>query len=360
MWQGIQGHDEVVERFRRSLQRGRLASTFLFVGPAGIGKRTFALKLAQALLCQNGEMDSLDPCGACDNCLQAVAGVHPDLLLVAKPADKSFIPLSLFVGDEQRRMREGLCHDIGLKPFMGGRRIALIDDADYLNEEGANALLKTLEEPPPRSVLILIGTSADKQLPTIRSRSQIVSFRPLADDVVADLLVSQGLIADPVEARRLSQFSEGSLERAVELADPELWQFRQELLGQFAKSRFDSVQFARRTIEFIDAAGKEAAARRNRTRQIIRFAVDFFRQRMRVASGLAPVGDADLCRAAESATDHGDLEQLAALADRSLEALIHVDRNAHQAALVECWLDDLAEGLAGRASGRAMLSSGAG
>ena len=67
-------------------------------------------------------------------------------------------------------MHEGLCHDIALRPFMGGYKVALIDDADYLNAEGANCLLKTLEEPPPRSVLILIGTSPAKQLPTIRSR----------------------------------------------------------------------------------------------------------------------------------------------------------------------------------------------
>jgi DNA polymerase-3 subunit delta' len=358
MWQNVDGHDEIVERFRLSLERGRLASTFLFVGPAGIGKRTFALKLAQALLCQTNPAAALEPCGVCDSCLQVTAGSHPDLLMVSKPADKSFIPLSCFLGDEQRRMREGLCHDIGLKPFMGGRKIALIDDADYLNEEGANALLKTLEEPPPRSVLILIGTSADKQLPTIRSRSQIVSFRPLPEEVVAELLVSQRLIADPQEAQRLAQFSEGSLERSVELADPDLWQFRQELLGQLAKPRFDSVQLARRTIEFIEAAGKEASARRNRTRQIIRFAIDFYRQRMRVVSGLPPVGDADLCRAASSAAGDCDLEQVAALADRSLEALVHVDRNAHQGALVECWFDDLAEGAAGRAPGRALLVSG--
>jgi DNA polymerase-3 subunit delta' len=360
MWQGIVGHDDIVERFRRSLERGRLASTFLFVGPAGTGKRSFAVKLAQSLLCQASPAAALAPCGICDGCVQVGAGVHPDLLLISKPADKSFIPLSAFLGDEQRRMREGLCHDIALKPFMGGRKVALIDDADYLNEEGANALLKTLEEPPPRSVLILIGTSADKQLPTIRSRSQIVSFRPLAEDVVAELLISQGLIADPLEARRLSQFSDGSLERAVELADPELWQFRQELLSQLAKPRFDSVQLARRTIEFIEAAGKEAAARRNRARQVIRFAIDFFRQRLRVVSGLPPTGDADLCRAASSAADDFDPEQVAALAERSLEALIHVDRNAHQAALIECWFDDMAEGMAGRAPGRAMLSGATG
>ena len=79
---------------------------------------------------------------------------------------------------------------------------------------------------------------------------------------------------------------------------------------------------------------------------MIRFAVDFFRQRLRLASGMEPGGDADLCRAVSSAPVAVDLEQLAALLERSLEALGHVDRNAHQATLIECWLDDLARGRA--------------
>jgi DNA polymerase III subunit delta' len=342
MWQGILGHDEIVERFRLSLSRGRLASTFLFVGPAGIGKRTFALKFAQALLCQTHPATALDPCGACDSCVQAAAGSHPDLLLISKPPYKSFIPLSCFLGDEQRRMREGLCHDIALKPFMGGRKVALIDDADYLNEEGANSLLKTLEEPPPNSLLILVGTSADKQLPTIRSRSQIIRFRPLAADWVAELLVSRGLVDDPGEARRLAQFSGGSLERALELADAELWQFRLQLFDQLAKQRFDSVTLARETNAFVEAAGKEAAARRNRIRQLICFATDFYRHRLRVVSGLPPDGDAELCRVVRLAAGQSDPEWLASMLERSLEALAHVDRNAHQATLIDCWLDDLA------------------
>ena len=84
--------------------------------------------------------------------------------------------------------------------------------------------------------------------------------------------------------------------RALELADPDLWQFRQELLGELSKPGFDSVRFARRTNEFVEAAGKEASARRNRTRQVIRFAIDLFRQRLRVACGLEAVGDAELCQ----------------------------------------------------------------
>ena len=131
-WHGIYGHDDVVERFRRALGRGRLASSFLFVGPEGIGKRSFALKLAQALLCRTRPEQAMDPCGECPACVQVAARTHPDLMVVAKPKDKSFLPLELLIGDKEHRMRRGLCHGIALKPFMGGRKIAIIDDADYL------------------------------------------------------------------------------------------------------------------------------------------------------------------------------------------------------------------------------------
>ena len=121
-------------------------------------------------------------------------GTHPDVHLLARPADKAFIPVELFIGDKEHRMREGLCYDISLKPYSGRRKVAIIDDADYFNKEGANCLLKTLEEPPPKSVLILIGTSEQRQLPTIRSRCQVVRFRPLAESDVAEILVEQGLV----------------------------------------------------------------------------------------------------------------------------------------------------------------------
>src|SRR5687768_6361925 len=114
-WQLIRGHDSVVEIFRRALSRGRLASTFLFVGPAGIGKRPFALKLAQGLLCERVPEERLDPCGECPSCRQVLAGSHPDVEVVAKPADKSFIPVELLIGDAEHRMRAGLCYNISLK-----------------------------------------------------------------------------------------------------------------------------------------------------------------------------------------------------------------------------------------------------
>jgi DNA polymerase-3 subunit delta' len=344
-WQGVEGHDAVVEQFRRALKRGRLASTFLFVGPPGIGKRTLALKLAQALLCQQHDPAELTFCGHCANCVQLLAGTHPDLLEVRKPTDKSSLPVELFIGPRERRMQEGLCHDIRLKPFMGGRRVAIIDDADYLNEESANCLLKTLEEPPPRSVMILLGTSADRQMPTIRSRSQIIRFEPLPAEVVAGLLVSRQVGTDRAEAVRLARHCDGSLARAEELADPELWKFRSELLARLAEPALETVRWAKTLVAFVEAAGKDAAPRRARARQVIGFTVEFYRQLARRLSGAPLSADEELQQATAAAAGAwtGDAEAAVACAQRCLDALAHVERNANQATLLECWLDDLAQ-----------------
>ena len=344
-WQGISGHDAVVDNFRRSLAEGRLASTYLFVGPPGVGKHTFALRLAQALLCETRPEVELGPCGQCSACVQVLAGTHPDLHLVSKEPDRSFIPVAAFIGDDAHRMREGLCHWIGLKPFRGRRKIAIVDDADLLNEEGANCLLKTLEEPPPRSLLILVGTSAEQQLPTIRSRVQVIRFRPLPAEIVAELLLGTGVVSEPAEAKRLAQHSHGSLQWAAQLADPELWEFRAQLLGKLAQGHLDSVKVARWIAAFVDEAGKEATARRQRARQVVAFVLEFYRALMRRLSGSPVDGDAELSAATAAAANAwpGTSDRVVECMDRCLETLTHIDRNANQATLIDCWVDDLAK-----------------
>ncbi|HEY2841236.1 MAG TPA: DNA polymerase III subunit delta' [Pirellulales bacterium] len=343
-WQGIEGHDDVLAKFRAMLVGGRLASTYLFVGPSGVGKRTFALRLAQTLLCPKRDPAEMNPCGVCDACLQVLAGTHPDLLRVAKPTDRSAIPVDLIIGPKERRMQEGLCHDISLKPFMGGRRVAIIEDADDLNEEGANALLKTLEEPPPRSVMILIGTSPDRQLPTIRSRSQLMRFRPLDAELIARLLLSQGTVSEPADAERIAAQCGGSLTQAVEMADPALTRFRHELVAQLADGTFDNVAFAKLLIALVEEAGKEAPPRRARMRQVITMAIQFYRELLRAMSG-APAVEESAVASVDRALTTGrfDPDNVSQMIERCLEALEHVDRNAHQAALLECWLDDLSQ-----------------
>lgn len=343
-WHGIEEHDHVVEQFRRAIARRRLASSFLFAGPPGVGKRTFAQKLSQAILCQRQPEAALDPCGECPSCAQALAGTHPDLDVVSKPADKSFIPLELLIGDREHRRQEGLCHNLGLKPYLGGRKIAIIDDADYLNAEGANALLKTLEEPPPGSVLILIGTTPAKQLPTIRSRCQLIRFRALPVEVVARLLVEKQLVADGGEALRLARYSEGSLQRALELADPALWTFRNTLCKALASPVLDSMRLAQNIAVFVDEVGKEAPARRARLRQLAAFAAEFYRRLLLAQCGKDASTDRELDEFVALAMEGGQCrqERTAARLDRCLDAAAQIDRNANQATLIECWMDDLA------------------
>lgn len=349
-WHGVLGHDEVFERFRRALERGRLASTFLFVGPPGVGKRLTALRLAQALYCETYPETKLQACGHCPSCLQVLAGSYPDLELVSKPDDKSSIPVSTFIGEKEHRLREGLCHTISFKPSLGRRRMAIIDDADYLNEEGANCLLKTLEEPPPRSLLILIGTSEQKQLPTIRSRCQIVRFAPLEPDVIARLLLQVDPTKTESDAQRLALLAGGSLQRALELTDTELVEFREQFLPALERGEFESVDLARTTNSFIEELGKDAPLRRRRTRLIVQMAIEFYTQLMRSLAGHEPVGDEQLVQVVRQARRHwpSRIEEATACLERCLETLIQIDHNAHIPTVVDCWLDELTELAAGR------------
>jgi DNA polymerase-3 subunit delta' len=343
-WHNLLGHDDVVAQFRRAIARGRLASTFLFVGLPGIGKRTFGLKLAQALLCERHPESQLDPCEACPACLQVRALSHPDVEVVARPADKAFIPLDLLIGEKERRMREGLCYNISSKPYSGRRKIAIIDDADYLNNEGANCLLKTLEEPPPKSILILIGTSEQRQLPTIRSRCQIVRFRPLADAAVAELLLAEGTCATGDEAQQAAAWGAGSLARARQGASADFRDFRGQLLEILSQSEPELLPNAKFVSSFVEAAGKDSAAKRARLREVIAMAEEFYRQVMQASAGNPPGGDSALATPLNAALHWwpAGSEAAAACLDHCLAAYAHIDSNVGQANFVEWWLDELA------------------
>ncbi len=347
-WSEILNHDSVVERFRKNVSRGRLASTYLFVGPSGIGKRTFALKLAEALLCETNSEIDLDPCGQCPACLQVRAATHPDLILVSKPDGKNFIPVETFIGDREHRRQVGLVHDIGLKPFRGGRKIAIIDDADFLNQESANSLLKTLEEPPPKSLLILIGTSAQKQLSTIVSRSQLVRFNPLTNDNVAELLSRKQLVGDEVNLDDLVRASQGSLEMAAKLSSAEAFEFRNGLFDQLSTLDPAADEYAKTISTFVDGVGKDAAAKRQRTILIGEFAISFFRQLVNRIACNHTTGEIKFDQAIErtrnSLTQLDVNKQCMAAAEcieKTIEMQKQISANANIANVNAVWLRDL-------------------
>jgi DNA polymerase-3 subunit delta' len=267
------------------------------------------------------------------------------LTYIAKPADRSRVQIEQLVGGDSG---PGLIHKISLKPYYGGRKIGIIDDADTLAHgqgESANCLLKTLEEPPPKSVLILIGSSEQRQLPTIRSRSQVVRFAPLAQEIVSRLAVEQQIVTDPTLAAQLAELAGGSLESARALADDEVREFRGRWLKFLADPQPESVPLAAALSSFITAAGKEAPPRRARIKLFAQIAIDFYRELIRALQGIAPQGDAELIRAATQAARawNREVEWAARALERCLDTFQQVDANANQATLLEAWVDDLAQ-----------------
>jgi DNA polymerase-3 subunit delta' len=351
-WNDFLGNADARERFQRSLSSGRLASSFLFIGPAGIGKRTFALLLAKALLCEHRN-DQLDICDACPACAQVAALSHPDLEIVSKPADKNFIPLDLLIGDDEHRMREGLLHRISLKAFSGGRKVAILDDADFLNQEGANCMLKTLEEPPAGSIIILLGTSEARQLPTIRSRCQVIRFQPLSSQELAILLQQQSLVESADEANSLAAISNGSIEAAVTLLQPDVREFREAFIMQLATLDPSREQFIKQLTTFVDAAGKDAALKRQRMRMLADWAILFYGLMMRIGSGLpCATEDSILMRAVASAgkSDAWSTETMGDCVHRCLDMHRQIGAFANQANMLEAWLVDLGKAARGEHS----------
>ncbi len=278
VWQSLRGHQRQVEMFRRAIRRGRLAHAFLLVGPPGIGKRTFALRVTQCLFCQRHSPEELLACGECPGCKQVLALSHPDLMLVGKPDGRAELPIDLLIGPPDRRGREGLCHDLALRPMSATRRVAIIDDAETMNDAGANALLKTLEEPPPGSVLFLIVPESESILTTIRSRCQPVLFSPLPADDLADLILQEGLVSDREAAQALAALSDGSLATANQLQSGDWRAVRERVCHALATADFDSQATAAQLMAAIEELGGDPAAQRRSALWLVRFMVDFYRQ----------------------------------------------------------------------------------
>ncbi len=325
MWQGILGHDSVVEKFRKAATRGRLSGSYLLIGPPGVGKKKFAFALAKTLFCQNRKADSFEPCGTCASC--SLFPNHPDFFTVAKPDDKTFIPLELLIGSKEHRGREGLCYEISRTPFMGSRKIAVIDDADYLNQEGANSLLKTLEEPPPDSLLILLGTSATRQLPTIRSRCQILRFTPLSSRNLGKILHDIGAAETLERGLQIAQRidgGDGGVEQALNWNDESLESFRKTLHQSLSHVHPNGVELAMSLNEFVESAGKEAQVRRKRLRTVFAMVLGHDRGLLEKSKPTDPIKASRYLRRIE----------------RTLDALEQIDRNINLPFIIEYWTQE--------------------
>jgi DNA polymerase-3 subunit delta' len=204
MWQTI-GQPKALALLQQGLRSGDLAHAYLFVGAPHIGKMTLALDLAKAVNCHGNE----PPCGECQSCHRIAAGKHADITIISVNSDKDSkeVKSRVDIGIDDIRYLQS---SASLPPYEGKCKVFVIDGAECLSSEAANCLLKTLEEPPPRVIILLLTADELRLLPTVVSRCQRVELKPMSSDEMENMLVKyHGL--DGNRARLLARLSQGCL-----------------------------------------------------------------------------------------------------------------------------------------------------
>jgi DNA polymerase-3 subunit delta' len=215
----VYGHDWAVQHLRKSLANGRIRHAYLIVGPESVGKDTLARAFTQTVNCTHAD-EAARPCGECRACKLIANGSHPDVVFAELDAGALKI-------EEVRTVAS----KIALKPYEARYRVAIFRDFDKARPQAQDALLKTLEEPPPAAILILMAPSTDSLLPTITSRSQVLSLRPAPVDLLRDALVTHRG-ADAKSADLLARLSGGRVGWAIRaLEDPSMLEQRAEALN---------------------------------------------------------------------------------------------------------------------------------
>jgi DNA polymerase III subunit delta' len=244
-FQSLVGHRRVTALLSRAIARNTLPPTLLFAGPAGVGKWQAAIATAQALNCQNpvrpgdsamsagdgADLPAVDSCGECRSCERIARGIHVDVIPVT-PDDKASIKIDV--------IRDVLART-SYRPFEGRRRAVLIREAETLEPQSQNALLKSLEEPPPATVFIMTTSVPGSLLPTVRSRSMTLRFGRLPAADVAAVLVRDFEQAE-AQARALAALADGSIGHALALENADVSALRETalLLLQQAARRDDA------------------------------------------------------------------------------------------------------------------------
>jgi len=302
----LAGQDHAVALLLRAVEAGRVAHAYLFDGPPGVGKRSAAIGLGMALACPE---EPGTGCGRCDVCRRILAGNHPDVRVFA-PATAQFL---IEQAQEIVLLASG-------RPHEAPARVLVLDDADRLNPNAANCLLKTLEEPFPGTHLILVTAAPDRLLPTIRSRTQRVRFVPVRPALLERIARDRG--APPERAQVAAALAAGSVAALGELlggeAEAALWQVVSDLRRAAADRQMGPL--------FAAAAAAGDKEGKERLPAALALLGRFYRDALAVAAGaddlvLLRARAAELAPLAEAARRHPGLSTLR----RALAAVVEAD-----------------------------------
>jgi DNA polymerase-3 subunit delta' len=344
-WTDVIDQERVVTTLRRALSQDRIAHAYLFHGAHGVGKRAVALAFAQALQCT--QRDGPDACGACPPCRKVARMVHPDVHVLfpyPKGTDEDDIAARIQrLGEDPYaaidyvrrpslsdpsetsnkqvmyhidRVHEDLIRPMSFKPLEGRYKVALLTDVEHMNESAANAFLKLLEEPPPRTVFILTTSRPDRLLPTILSRCQRLRFDPLSPKAIETALVERrGL--DPDRAAMLARMADGSFSHALDLAGNEELMDNRALVLDFFRAAY-----TQRVDPLDDLINQVASKGRERVKGMLRLMLRWIRDLMlyRAMGEDAPLVNVDQREAAARFCDN--------LPDAELDAMVHLVEDA--------------------------------
>lgn len=208
-WSDVVGQKQLTDNLRSALKYNKISHAYLIQGERLSGKMMIADIFARALQCENAEGEK--PCNQCRSCKQAMNRNHPDILYVEheKP--------NVISVDNIRQQING---DIAIKPYSGAHKIYIVDEAEKMNVQAQNALLKTLEEPPEYAVILLLATRVEAMLQTILSRCVVLNTRPVHEDMIKEYLMRRVQVPD-YRAAICASFARGNVGRAAELASDE-------------------------------------------------------------------------------------------------------------------------------------------
>ena len=201
----IVGHEQIIEHLKTAIEMGKVSHAYILNGPDLSGKMMIAEAFARALLCEKQDPDG---CGECKSCRQSDDRNNPDIIYVKH--DK---PNTISVDD----IRTQLNNDIVIKPYSNQYKIYIVDEAEKMNQQAQNALLKTIEEPPAYAVIMLLTTNADSFLQTIRSRCITLNLKSVKNDVIKSYLMTEKKIPD-YQADVCAAFAQGVVGKAIKLA----------------------------------------------------------------------------------------------------------------------------------------------
>ena len=316
------GQDHLITRLQSALELGRESHAYLLTGPPHVGKLTLAREIAQAANCLRGPGG---PCGECVQCHRIAGGLHADVRLVDLEFTRTVSGRENATAISIDAIRE-LERTVNLNPFEGSRTVIIIDGAGTMTVDAANALLKTLEEPPPGVMFLLLTDDEESLLPTILSRCQTLHLLPMSRQHMMDFLARNHAVSED-EADRLYRLSRGCLGWALQaLGDPQILDQRQadlERLRETVGAGLDAKFTYASEVATLFGSNRSAA------RELLSLWLRWWRDLLLVKEGAeAYLHNADHADALRTHADTLTTAQIAAFIRRLLETLAALDANA--------------------------------